>query len=168
MIRLANETDAEAILEIKKGIILSEETTKFFISSPDELEDDSENEREKIRTSREKGNLYAVYEADGEVVGFMVFFRYDMSRLHHAGAMGMGIKEGYTNQGAGTRLIEYLLDWAEQQDGLEKICLGVVSGNQRALNLYTRMGFVEEGRQKNQVKYEDGTYADDVLMAYYI
>jgi RimJ/RimL family protein N-acetyltransferase len=168
LIRLAKETDAEAVIKIKEDIILSERTTKFFLSSPDELEGDIEKEQEKIRRSLEKGNLYVVYEADGEVVGFMIFYRYDMNRLNHAGSMGMGIKEGYTNQGIGTKLIEYLLNWAKQQDGLEKICLGVVSVNHRAINLYTRMGFMEEGRQKNQVKYEDGTYADDILMAYFI
>ena len=34
MIRLVKETDAEAIMNIRKEIILSETTTKFFIVSP--------------------------------------------------------------------------------------------------------------------------------------
>ncbi|MEC3421032.1 GNAT family N-acetyltransferase, partial [Bacillus cereus] len=29
-------------------------------------------------------------------------------------------------------------------------------------------GFVEEARQRKQIKYEDGSYGDDVLMGYYI
>lgn len=33
MIRLVKETDAEAIMNIRKEIILSETTTKFFIVS---------------------------------------------------------------------------------------------------------------------------------------
>lgn len=168
MIRLAKETDAEAIMDIRKEIILSETTTKFFVVSPKKLQNDSNAEREKIRKSNEKGNLYIVYEVDNKVVGFLLFNRYELDRLRHAGTMGMGIKEAYCNQGIGTKLIEFLIRWAKEQKGLEKICLGVVSINDRAIKVYKRMGFVEEGRQRKQIKYEDGSYGDDVLMGFYI
>ena len=166
MIRLAKEIDAEAIMNIRKEIILSETTTKFFIVSPKKLPNDSNAEREKIRKSNEKGNLYIVYEIDNKVVGFLLFNRYELDRLRHAGTMG--IKEAYCNQGIGTKLIEFLIRWAKEQNGLEKICLGVVSVNDRAIKVYKRMGFVEEGRQRKQIKYEDGSYGDDVLMGFYI
>ncbi|MCQ0954461.1 GNAT family N-acetyltransferase [Bacillus cereus] len=165
MIRLAKETDAEAIMDIRKEIILSKTTTKFFIVSPKKLPNDTNAEREKIRKSNEKGNLYIVYEVDNKVVGFLLFNRYELDRLRHAGTMGMGIKEAYCNQGIGTKLIEF---WAKEKKGLEKICLGVVSVNDRAIKVYKRMGFVEEGRQRKQIKYEDGSYGDDVLMGFYI
>lgn len=77
MIRLAKETDAEAIMDIRKEIILSETTTKFFIVSPKKLPNDTNAEREKIRKSNEKGNLYIVYEVDNKVVGFLLFNRYE-------------------------------------------------------------------------------------------
>ncbi len=168
MIRLAQQNDAEAITDIKKEIILLEKTSKFFITSPNELPHDINLEKERIQESREKSNLFAVYEVEGEVVGFMAFRRYDLSRLHHAGSLGMGIRNAYTNQGIGTKLLEYLINWAKKQEGLEKICLGVTSSNQRAIHVYKHIGFIEEGIQRKQVKYEDGTYGDDILMAYYI
>ena len=168
MIRFAKEIDAESIIDIRKEIILLETTTKFFIVSPNKLPNDSNAEIEKIRKSNEKGNLYIVYEVDKKVVGFLIFNRYELERLRHAGTMGMGIREAYCNQGIGTKLIEFLISWAKEQKGLEKICLGVVSINDRAIKVYKRMGFVEEGRQRNQIKYEDGSYGDDVLMGFYI
>ncbi|KZD44773.1 Ribosomal-protein-alanine acetyltransferase [Bacillus cereus] len=168
MIRLAKEIDAESIIDIRKEIILSETTTKFFIVSPNKLPNDIDAEKEKIRKSNEKGNLYIVYEVDSKVVGFLLFNRYELERLRHVGTMGMGIREAYCNQGIGTKLIEFLISWAKGQKGLEKICLGVVSVNDRAIKVYKSMGFVEEGRQKKQIKYEDGTYGDDVLMGLYI
>lgn len=137
MIRLAKETDAEAIMDIRKEIILSKTTTKFFIVSPKKLPNDTNAEREKIRKSNEKGNLYIVYEIDNKVVGFLLFNRYELDRLRHAGTMG--IKEAYCNQGIGTKLIEFLIRWAKEQNGLEKICLGVVSVNDRAIKVYKRM-----------------------------
>ncbi|WLR42219.1 GNAT family N-acetyltransferase [Bacillus carboniphilus] len=168
MIRIATESDAESIIEIRKGIILSENTTKFFLSSPNNIPVDVNKEQEKINTSQSKGNLNIVFEVDDQVIGFLVFYRFEQERLRHAGTLGMGIKEEYCNQGIGTKLIQDLLKWATKQNGLEKICLGVVSVNERAMKLYKRMGFAEEGRQRNQIKYEDGTYADDLLMAYYL
>ncbi|MED0934417.1 GNAT family N-acetyltransferase [Bacillus mobilis] len=168
MIRLAKEVDAESIIDIRKEIILSETTTKFFIVSPNKLPNDIDAEKEKIRKGNKKGNLYIVYEVDSKVVGFLIFNRYELERLRHAGTMGMGIREAYCNQGIGTKLIEFLISWAKGQKGLEKICLGVVSVNDRAIKVYKRMGFVEEGRQKRQIKYEDGTYGDDVLMGLYL
>ncbi len=168
MIRLAKEIDAEPIMNIRKEIILSETTTKFFIVSPNKLPNDIDAEKEKIRKSNKKGNLYIVYEVDSKVVEFLLFNRYELERLRHAGTMGMGIREAYCNQGIGTKLIEFLISWAKGQKGLEKICLGVVSVNDRTIKVYKRMGFVEEGRQKKQIKYEDGTYGDDVLMGLYL
>jgi hypothetical protein len=67
MIRLAKEFDAESIIDIRKEIILSEKTTKFFISSPNKVPDNVNKEREKIQNSSEKGNLYIVFEKDGSV-----------------------------------------------------------------------------------------------------
>lgn len=113
MIRLAKEFDAESIIDIRKEIILSETTTKFFISSPNKLPNNVNKEREKIQKSSEKGNLYIVCEIDGEVVGFLVFNRYEQERLKHAGTMGMGIREEYCNQGIGTKLIDFLINWAK-------------------------------------------------------
>ncbi|WP_419880525.1 N-acetyltransferase family protein [Peribacillus sp. B-H-3] len=168
MIRLAKEFDAEAIIGIRKEIILSKTTSKFFVSSPNEIPSNVNKEREKIRKSFEKSNLYIVFEVEGNVVGFLVFNRYEHERLKHAGSLGMGIREEYTNQGIGTKLIEFLFSWAKKQKSIEKICLEVVSVNERAIKVYRRLGFVEEGRQKNQIKYEDGSYGDDILMAYYL
>ncbi|MEI2357906.1 GNAT family N-acetyltransferase [Mesobacillus zeae] len=168
MIRLVNEHDAESIVDIMKSIILSETTTHFFISSPNELSDSVNNEREKIRKGLDEENLYIVCEVDRKVVGFLRFNRYKLDRLNHAGSMSMGIREAYCNQGIGTVMIEFLINWAKQQRGLEKICLGVLSVNERAIKVYKRLGFLEEGRQRKQIKYEDGSYGDDILMAYYL
>lgn len=166
MIRSAIEVDAEAIIDIRNSIILSENTTKFFVSN--NISTNVEKEADKIRKNIENGNLFIVYEVDRKVVGYLVFNRYEQQRLQHAGSMSMAISEEFCNQGIGTKLITFLLDWAKKQENVEKICLGVVSINDRAIKVYERIGFLEEGRQINQIKYEDGSYSDDIVMAYYL
>ena len=47
---------------------------------------------------------------------------------------------------------------------LEQAELIVVGGNKRAYHLYESLGFKECGRIPNANKYDDGTYAEDILM----
>lgn len=45
--------------------------------------------------------------------------------------------------------------------------LRVRSTNARAIGLYKKLGFVEEGRFRRRLRLEDGTFVDDVAMAYF-
>ena len=40
----------------------------------------------------------------------------------------------------------------------------VIEGNERAKHMYETFGFAEVGRIPKANKYDDGTYADDILM----
>ena len=51
-----------------------------------------------------------------------------------------------------------------KSQGYEQVELTVVGGNERALRLYESFGFKEYGRLPNANKYDDGTYAEDILM----
>jgi len=164
-IREAAESDAAEILYLRKSIISQNE---FFIPTSEEFHVDIETQRKKTITISQQGGITFVAEDGGRIVGFLVFTRNSMKRLNHTGSFGMGILEGYRNQGVGTKLLSQLIDWAKTQKGIEKICLGVFSTNERAIKLYEKIGFKEEGREKRQIKFEDGRYADNVLMALYL
>jgi diamine N-acetyltransferase len=47
---------------------------------------------------------------------------------------------------------------------LHKIALDVLTSNERALSIYRRVGFTEEGRLREQV-FVDGEYVDVLRMA---
>ncbi|HDX9578465.1 TPA: GNAT family N-acetyltransferase [Bacillus pseudomycoides] len=161
-IREATENDVAEILYIRKGIISQNE---FFISTSEEFHVDVEAQKNKTLTNSRQGGVTFVAEDDEQIVGFLVFKRNLMKRLNHTGSFGMGILEDYRNQGVGTKLLPQLIDWAKTQEGIEKICLGVFSTNERAIKVYEKIGFKEEGRERGQIKFEDGRYADNVLMA---
>jgi ribosomal protein S18 acetylase RimI-like enzyme len=44
------------------------------------------------------------------------------------------------------------------------VSLGVFSTNQRAISLYKKMGFVEEGRKIKEFKMSEREYVDDIIM----
>lgn len=164
-IRRATVEDAREIVVIKQKIV---ESTNFFLRSPEEPQEKAEDYQKKIQTGQGNGGLTLVVEFNDQVIGFLSFSRSSYMRLHHAGSFGMGIKPEFGNAGIGTKLLSYFIEWAKQQEGLEKICLDVFSNNKRAINLYKRLGFREEGRQINQIRFKDGSYADIILMALYI
>lgn len=60
-----------------------------------------------------------------------------------------------------------LIDWAKQAPSLTKIELLVRARNERAMRLYAKFGFREEGRFKDRIRLPDGSFVDDIAMAWF-
>ncbi len=86
--------------------------------------------------------LVAVLEEN--VIGMASLSRFE-GRRSHAGAIGMGVHDDYVGQGLGTRLLSSLLDVADDWWALRRVELTVNADNARAIDLYKRMGFEQEG-----------------------
>lgn len=67
------------------------------------------------------------------------------------------------DKGFGTEAARLILDYGFRQLNLHRVTLWVYSTNRRAIHVYEKLGFKEEGR-KRESEYRDGTYCDDVLM----
>lgn len=74
----------------------------------------------------------------------------------------IGEKE-YQNKGFGTEAIELLLEYGFNTVNLNRIELYTYEFNERALNSYKKVGFIEEGR-KRQFIWSKGKYHDAILM----
>ncbi|MDD1503143.1 GNAT family N-acetyltransferase [Lysinibacillus sphaericus] len=161
-IRVASQEDAEALLEIQKEV-LAEET--YLITTIDEFQRTVDEQREWIQAkiTNERETIF-IAQYQGKIVGWLVFQSPQRKRLAHTGTFGMMVLNKYRGLGIGKRLIEKLLEWAEHNPYIEKISLGVFSTNERAIALYKKMGFVEEGRKINEIKLQDNEYIDDILM----
>ena len=85
-----------------------------------------------------------------------------MKEAHKGLLVSMYVRPSARNSGVGRRLIETILDYARGR--VELIQLSVVSENQPALRLYSRLGFAEYGIERRALK-QDGRYYDEVLMA---
>ena len=66
--------------------------------------------------------------------------------------------------GIGRKIMETIVEWG-RQCGLRKIYLRVFAHNDRAIRMYLAMGFVEEGRLRQDVRRGDGTFGDTLVMA---
>ena len=79
------------------------------------------------------------------------------------GSVAMAILDGYRSQGIGTRLVERGTEWAKQA-GAHKLALEVWPHNDRAIGLYKKLGFVEEGRLHRHYRRRSGELWDAVVM----
>ncbi|MET3322096.1 UNVERIFIED_ORG: RimJ/RimL family protein N-acetyltransferase [Peribacillus simplex] len=161
-LRTGNLDDAEALLEIQREVVSENE---FMISVLEELEETTEQQRSWIqKISENERETIIVAEIKGKVIGLIVFRSKNTKRLAHTGYFTTMIKKDYRDMGIGKLLIKELLNWAEQNPLIEKVSLGVLSTNQRAIALYKSVGFVEEGRKIKEVKFSEDLYVDDILM----
>ncbi|CAM4004496.1 GNAT family N-acetyltransferase [Lederbergia lenta] len=135
-------------------ITVTEEFNKSIDQQRKWIQKILENERETI----------IVAETNSIVVGWLIFQSQNRKRLLHTGSLGIMIHKDFRDLGIGKMLINELLNWAELNPLIEKVCLGVLATNHRAIALYKSMGFIEEGRKVKAIKLNTNEYVDDILM----
>ena len=85
-------------------------------------------------------------------------------RQRHSAAIGMMVHKDYQGQGIGQKLMETLIDMADNWLMLVRVELGAYIDNERAINLYKKFGFEPEGVQRKGV-IRNGQYVDVLMMA---
>ncbi|NSX56201.1 GNAT family N-acetyltransferase [Parasulfitobacter algicola] len=104
-----------------------------------------------------------VAELEGTVVA-QAFLMQQSGRRSHVGYTGIYVHDDHTGQGIGTKLIEALLDLADNWLGLRRMELTVNVDNADAVKLYERFGFEREGTKRGDI-LRDGAFVDCHMMA---
>ena len=110
---------------------------------------------------------YIVAEQDGKIVGHALLDPMPLEAISHVFRLTIVVHPGYLGQGIGTALMKDLMNWARQNPGVEKIELLVRATNLRAIRMYSKLGFMEEGRFKKRIRLADGNFIDDLAMAWF-
>ena len=85
-------------------------------------------------------------------------------RRRHAMSLGMAVHPDAQGQGVGRALMQALCDWADHWGQVLRIELTVFVDNARAIALYERFGFRQEGRHVGYA-LRGGRYIDVFSMA---
>jgi putative acetyltransferase len=85
-------------------------------------------------------------------------------RRRHVMNLGIAIASDAQGQGVGGTLMKALCDWADHWGQVLRIELTVFTDNARAIALYRRFGFVQEGLHRGYA-LRNGAYADTYSMA---
>ena len=164
IIRKPEIKDAEQIIEHKEIVT---EAYPDTLATPIEDRGLPLDQQEDSITSLTKEDLGLVVEADGRIVGILNLRQNPRKKFEHVCQFGVSLQPQYAGHSIGTELIDRAIKHAEESTVLEKIVLNVFSNNEGAIRFYERLGFVQEGRQKNQVKLKEG-YTDLIQMAKFV
>lgn len=117
------------------GVTREEIEQKYDRSS---LETKAKLERRREVVNTRSNHHEWVAKTDNKVVGWC-YARSDKGNLVQA----LYILPEYQNQGIGSKLLKEALGWFDPK---EDVFLGVVVYNQKAMNFYTKFGFIKTGK----------------------
>lgn len=110
-------------------------------------------------------NIYCLVAIiDNVVVGCSRFVILPKPCQKHIGTFGIFVDENYRRDGVGNRIMEAVIDLAENWLGMLKLEVTVSVSNQLCLNLCKKYGFEIEGLSK-MFAYADGQYIDAYHLA---
>lgn len=98
------------------------------------------------------------------LVGMAALYAVPSLRRAHVRSLAIATAPAWQGRGLGRRLIERLLDWADNWGGVLRVELTVHADNERAIALYKSLGFDQEGRHKGYA-LKNGRYVDSLSMA---
>ena len=165
VLRQAIEQDAVGIIQYMNCVCGESDYLAF---GRGDIDWTVEKERTFIREHLDSENkLLVIAEVQGSINGIVGFTGDERKRMRHTGEFGMAVSQKYWGIGLGSALIECMIEWAKASGIVRKINLRTRVDNQRALRLYKRFGFINEGLVSRQFKVAD-TFYDAYFMGLHI
>lgn len=141
---------------------LQENSEAFLVTYDSEVSKPIEDTQHKLQLSSSRFTLGCFDQQ--ELVGMVTFIREQhLKTMHKGNIYAMYVSPACRGQKIGKALIKELVQKASALEGLEQIGLTVISGNRAAKQLYSSLGFIVCGFEKNALKYE-GQYWDEERM----
>ena len=160
-IRKIREVDAPAFLEL---CLKLDRETQFMMLEPGERKISPDEQRRKIKEILARNNqMVFVAESDNELIGYLAAFGGDFKRNRHCAYIIVGILQAFAGRGIGKKLFSEAEHWA-RQNNIHRLELTVMRHNERAVNLYQKMGFETEGVKKDSLLVNK-KYIDEYYMA---
>lgn len=115
-----------------------------------------------LKSTSDKMVYFAITKKDDTPVGFIMLNK--ISHTHRNCTLGIVIGEKEVQgKGFGKEAMELILNYAFNTLNINKVTVEVVEINKNALALYKKLGFIKEGRLRQQF-YAEGKYLDVVIM----
>lgn len=165
-VREARVEDAERMLTAAVETLVD---APYMLTTVESVQKVKVEDLEKMVKYYENNSNFVQFiaEIDGRFVGAIDFKNGDKEKISHQGSFGMTVSPEYRGFGVGRVLLETLIEWAKNNDKIEKICLEVMHNNKAAIHLYEKFDFIKEGRKRRGVKLDDG-YQDLIQMALFV
>jgi len=104
------------------------------------------DEEALLEDSRNAQNKIMILALVGDkIIGGLHFTGGARARTRHSGEFGVSVLKDYWDQGIGTAMVQALIQWAKASEAIRKLNLRVRSDNERAVRVYEKLGFIQEG-----------------------
>jgi RimJ/RimL family protein N-acetyltransferase len=155
-IKKADEDDATQIIKYIKQVL---EESDYFTIGLEEFEKTKGQQRKDIKNmAKNPNNLFLLATINNKIVGFLNFKTEQKRRTSHVGEFGVSVLKNKWGLNIGSALLNALLGWIKTRKQIKKINLQVRSDNTRAIALYRKYGFQNEGLIKKAVFLENKFY----------
>jgi len=160
VLREALVSDASSIIDYMNQVLLE---SKNLMREPIEWTMTIGDEEVFLRNASNSEHEYMVVVIDGEkVISTAGFHGNKLVRVKHRVSLGISILQEYQGLGLGNIIMVELINKAKEMKKT-KMDLEVRVDNFKAINLYKKLGFVEEGIIKRGF-FVDNKYVDLLVM----
>lgn len=115
------------------------------------------------RFEKQSNSTIFVAEDNEKLIGYLIAIGGTAKRTKHTAQLVIGILKEYQGMGTGTKLFNFVTQWAEQQS-LSRLELTVVKDNKAGVELYKKCGFEIEGTKRNSLIINDESF-DEFYMS---
>ncbi|NLZ82148.1 MAG: GNAT family N-acetyltransferase [Clostridiales bacterium] len=165
IIREPIEEDAKSMVEYL-NIVGGESDNLLF--GKDEFRLSIEQEAEYIKKIQEDPNIRMILGlVNNTVVSIAEIRCLSRKRISHNSEVAISVKKEYWGLGVGSLVMEELISFAKEHELIKNVSLGVKAGNERAIKLYEKFGFVKVGSHKDYFNIH-GEYDDEFIMDLYL
>lgn len=113
--------------------------------------------------STDNTSIILLATMDDEIISIASITSSPKARTKHVGTLGIVIAEERCGFGLGRMLMDELIEWARLNGTTKKIHLVTREDNDKAIELYKKVGFKEEGLLQ-QDTYINGEYYNTLIM----
>jgi RimJ/RimL family protein N-acetyltransferase len=153
------KSDGEKYLKLMKEL---DQETSFMLYEPDERKTTIKEMEQKIEKINARGGVIIAAELENQLIGFITASRIPLKRVKHRVHIVVGVLKKESGKGIGTRLFEELIEWAKNNE-ISRLELTVMKHNEKAINLYKKIGFEIEGTKKNSLIIDEN-FVDEYYM----
>lgn len=114
--------------------------------------------------SLDNEELFVIFDkVKCKVIGHVGLYKIDKLKKCAEFAILIG-NDDYIGKGVGKQITRIIIDYGFKELNLDRISLSLLDANIPAFILYKKLGFIEEGRQKEAI-WKNNRYYDNILMA---
>lgn len=161
IIREIRINDANSFTTLIKEV---ESNADFMLMGDGERKTNPEQQEKLLeRFEKQPNSTILVAEDNNKLIGYLIAIGGTAKRTKHTAQLVIGILKEYRGMGIGTKLFNFVTEWAEKQ-GLSRLELTVVKDNLAGVELYKKCGFEIEGTKRKSIIIND-EFFDEYYMS---